>query len=102
MHLTQTSYPIGGDNTNSVIAGHRAHSRGLSMFVHVPDLQTGDAVYVDNFRETLTYRVVETKIIEPKATNTIRIQAGRDLLTLITCHPYGVNTHRFVLYAERA
>ena len=102
VHLTQTSYPIGGDNTNSVIAGHRAHSRGLSMFVHVPDLEIGDAIYVDNFRETLTYRVVETKVIEPKATNTIRIQAGRDLLTLITCHPYGVNTHRFVLYAERA
>ncbi len=102
VHLTQTSYPIGGPNTNSVIAGHRAHSRGLSMFVHVPDLAIGDAVYVDNFRETLTYRVVETDVIEPKATNRIRIQEGRDLLTLITCHPYGVNTHRFVLYAERA
>lgn len=102
VHLTQTSYPIGGDNTNSVIAGHRAHSRGLSMFVHVPDLSTGDALYIDNFRETLSYRVVETDVIDPKATNRIRIQEGRDLVTLITCHPYGVNTHRFILFAERA
>ncbi len=102
VHLTQTSYPIGGENTNSVIAGHRAHSRGLSMFVHVPDLSAGDALYIDNFRETLAYRVVETDVIEPKATNRIRIQQGRDLVTLITCHPYGVNTHRFILFAERA
>lgn len=100
-HLTQTSLPIGGDNTNCVIAGHRGWN-GAAYFRYVPDLQIGDIVTVRNIWDTLTYVVVETKIIAPNDVNAIRIQEGRELLTLLTCHPYASGgKQRFLVICER-
>lgn len=99
-HLTQTSYPIGGQNTNSVLAAHRGYYK-TPMLREVQRLQVGDTVYVENFRETLTYTVAETRIIQPTDVQELLIQEGRDLLTLITCHPLGGNSQRYVVYCER-
>ena len=99
-HLTQTSLPVGGINTNAVIAGHRGFSTA-AMFRNIEKLELGDKVYLTNFRETLTYQVLEIKIITPNDIDAILIQEGRDLITLITCHPYRHNYQRYVVYCER-
>ncbi len=100
VHLSQTSLPIGGENTNSVIAAHRGWS-AIAMFRDIEALSLGDEIYITNFWETLTYRVVETKVILPSDTDEVLIQEGRDMVTLITCHPYRSNTHRYAVYCER-
>ena len=100
-HLSQTSLPIGGDNTNCVIAGHRGYN-GASYFRYIDKLKVGDLVSVTNLWETLTYRVCEIKIIEPHDVTEILIQPGRELLTLLTCHPYASGgRQRYVVYCER-
>lgn len=99
--LSQTSLPIGGENTNSVIAGHRGYN-GASYFRYIPDLQIGDEVIITNLWETLTYRVTENKIIAPNEVNEILIQEGKDVLTLLTCHPYASGgKQRYLVYCER-
>lgn len=100
VHLTETSYPIGGENTNCVIAAHRGYSRA-AMFREIQKLEIGDEIYIENFRETLTYRVDEIKIISPTDVKELLIQPGRDLVTLITCHPYPYNYQRYVVYCTR-
>lgn len=98
--LSQTSMPIGGINTNCVIAGHRGY-RGAAHLRDVEGLEIGDSVYIQNPWEILEYHVVSIKIIKPNETENIMIQPGRDLVTLITCHPYGVGSHRYVVTCER-
>ena len=99
--LSQTSIPIGGINTNSVIAGHRGYS-GASYFRYVPDLKIGDKVIITNLWEELTYVVVDTDIIAPNEVEKVLIQEGRDMITLITCHPYASGgKQRYVIYCER-
>lgn len=100
-HMTNTSYPIGGENTNSVLAAHRRWNRA-KMFRHIEKLEVGDSVYVENFRETLTYKVTDIEIIYPTEIDKLKIQPDKDMLTLITCHPYRVNNRRYVVYCERA
>ncbi len=100
-HLSQTSLPIGGENTNSVIAGHRGYG-GASYFRYIDQLQIGDTVTVTNLWESLTYRVAEIKIIYPYEVEEILIQPGRELLTLLTCHPYASGgKQRYLIICER-
>ena len=100
-HMTQTSIPIGGQNTNAVIAGHRGYN-GASYFRYIEKLQPGDTVTVRNLWDTLNYRVSGIKIIDPHDVEEILIQDGRELLTLITCHPYAFGgKQRYVVYCER-
>lgn len=99
--LGNTSAPIGGDNTNSVIAGHRGW-RGADYFRHIDRLQAGDTVQVTNLWETLTYTVADIQIIQPHEVDKIKIQPNRDLLTMLTCHPYASGgRQRYVVYCER-
>ena len=99
-HLSETSLPIGGVNTNCVIAAHRGSWAG-AMFRDIQKLQIGDEISVTNLWTSLTYRVAEIKIINPDDIRQVCIQDGRDLVTLITCHPYGKNSQRYVVYCER-
>ncbi len=100
-HLSQTSLPIGGANTNSVIAGHRGYG-GASYFRYIDQLQIGDTVMVTNLWEQLIYRVAEIKIIYPYEVDEILIQPGRELLTLLTCHPYASGgKQRYLVICER-
>lgn len=100
-HLSQTSLPIGGDNTNCVIAGHRGWS-GAPYFLHLDRLAEGDMVILTNLWETLEYTISEIHIIEPNAVNEILIQDGRELLTLMTCHPPNSGGRfRYLVICER-
>jgi len=101
VHLTETSLPIGGANTNAVIAAHRG-SRYGSMFLWIDRLEPGDAVKITNAWGTLTYRVTSTAIIAPNDISKVLIQPGRDMVTLISCNPYGQSTQRYVVYCDRA
>lgn len=99
--LGNTSAPIGGDNTNCVIAGHRGW-KGADYFRHIDRLQVGDTVQLTNLWETLTYTVTEISIIQPHEVEMIKIQPNRDLLTLLTCHPYASGgRQRYVVVCER-
>lgn len=100
-HLSQTSLPIGGSNTNSVIAGHRGYS-GAAYFRYVNELQPGDQVIITNPWDTLIYTVSEIQIISPNDVDAIHIQSDRDLLTLLTCHPYASGgKQRYLVICER-
>ena len=100
-HMSQTSLPIGGNNTNCVIAGHRGYG-GASYFRYIEKLRIGDSVTITNLWETLEYRVVQIKIIYPNEVKEILIQENRDLLTLLTCHPYASGgKQRYLVICER-
>lgn len=98
--LGQTSMPLGGENTNTVIAAHRGYY-GAEMLRNVQQIQIGDKITMTTPWGTLVYRVCELKIIQPDDINAVLIQPGRDLLTLTTCHPYTQNTQRYLVIAER-
>ena len=99
--LGNTSAPIGGNNTNCVIAGHRGW-RGADYFRHIDRLQMGDTVQLTNLWETLTYTVTDIQVIQPHEAEKIKIQPNRDLLTLLTCHPYASGgRQRYVVVCER-
>lgn len=99
--MGQTSLPIGGSNTNCVLAGHRGWN-GAAYFLYINQLEPGDIVTVTNLWETLTYQVVDTQIISPNDVDAIHIQPGRELLTLLTCHPPASGgKQRYLVFCER-
>lgn len=99
--LGETSVPIGGINTNSVIAGHRGY-RGTPFFREIEKLPIGGSVYITNPWETLEYEVKDIDIISPNDSDAVKIQDGKDMVTLITCHPYrSRGEYRYVVYCER-
>lgn len=99
--MGQTSLPIGGSNTNCVLAGHRGWN-GAAYFLYINQLEPGDIVTVTNLWETLIYEVVETEIISPNDVDAIHIQPNRELLTLLTCHPPASGgKQRYLVFCER-
>ncbi len=100
VHLSQTSLPIGGENTNCVIAGHRGYY-GATLFKNLVELEAGDEVTVTNLWYTMTYRVIDTTIIQAYEVDQLKIQPGRDMLSLFTCYFRPDRTDRFVAYCER-
>ena len=94
-----TSLPLGGDSENTAIAGHRGW-RGSPMFRDIQLLQMDDPIYVTTPWDTLTYRVCEIRIVTPEDNSWCRIQPGRTLISLMTCHPYGQNYQRYIVFAE--
>ena len=99
--LGNTSAPIGGDSTNCVIAGHRGW-KGADYFRHIDKLAVGDTITLTNLWETLTYTVADIQIIQPHEVDMIKIQPDRDLLTLLTCHPYASGgKQRYVAFCVR-
>lgn len=96
--LGETSLPVGGADTNCVIAGHRGY-RGMAFFRDIEKLQIGDCVQIRNPWERLTYTVEAIQCIAPDDSEAVKIQKGRDMLTLLTCHPYrGHGKWRYVVY----
>lgn len=99
--LGQTSIPIGGTNTNCVIAGHRGWG-GASYFRYIDELKIGDQITITNLWETLHYEVAEIQIIWPYEVEQIHIQPERELVTLLSCHPYGSGgRQRYLVICER-
>lgn len=101
VNLGNTSLPIGGHNTNCVLAGHRGY-RGAPFFRDIEDLQVGDEIVIQNFWEQLKYKVLKIKVIYPTESEQVLIQEGKDMVTLITCHPYRHNYQRYVVYCVRS
>lgn len=99
-HLSHTSLPLGEETSNVVVAGHRGLIRH-KMFRHLDKLQQGDEIVITNFWEELRYKVIKYEIISPDEVSKVLIQEGKDMITLITCHPFRVNTQRLVVYCER-
>jgi len=99
-HLTHSSFPVGGNNTNAVIAGHRNLSHGR-VFRDIEQLEIGDEITIVNFINTMTYVVVETKIAGPHDIEALAIQSGRDLVTLVTTHTRRRGNQRYIIVAER-
>ncbi|AFH52849.1 Fimbrial associated sortase-like protein [Corynebacterium pseudotuberculosis 267] len=99
-HIYGSSLPVGGENTHAVITGHSGH-RLPTMFDNLEKVQVGDMVYVDTVGKVLTYKVTDTEVVLPSEIESLRAQKGKDLLTLITCTPYAINTHRLLVHAER-
>ncbi|NMM93296.1 class C sortase [Bifidobacterium oedipodis] len=99
-HLYGTSLPVGGESTHSVITGHRGLVESL-MFTRIDELRKGDFVYLEVMGETLAYEVDDIAVIEPDDDSKLRIVQGEDRLTLMTCTPYGVNTHRLLVSGHR-
>ena len=100
VHLTGTSYPIGGMNTNSVIAAHRGYYR-TKMFRDIERISIGDVLTIRNFNGLLTYKAVKKDIIDPKDLEKLTIIDGKDMVTIISCHPFPYNYQRYVVYFER-
>lgn len=100
--LSETSMPIGGTDTNCVIGAHRGW-RGSAYFQRIENLKEGSKVYITNPWETMVYQVVSTKVVEPDDSNAILLQPGKDMVTLVTCHPYvlGGGKYRYIVYCER-
>lgn len=100
-HMAQTSLPVGGENTHCVLSAHSGMASS-PMFSDLEMLEIGDYVYITVLGETLTYQVYqEPYAVLPDAISTIKIQSGQDILTLVTCTPLGVNTHRLLVHCQR-
>ncbi|EPH03750.1 sortase [Propionibacterium sp. oral taxon 192 str. F0372] len=99
-HLRGTSLPVGGENTHAVITAHRGLA-DARLFTDLDKVQVGDRFVLEVFGEVLTYEVRETKIVEPSQTESLRMEPGEDLVTLVTCTPLGINTHRILVTGVR-
>ena len=99
-HIQNTSVPIGGSSTHSVLTGHTGLPNA-ELFTRLDELVVGDIFYIHVLEDVLTYKVYETKVILPDKIDELQISNGKDLVTLVTCTPYGVNSHRLLVKAER-
>lgn len=99
-HLEGTSFPIGGSSTHACISAHRGLPN-KKMFTSLDEMKKEDIFLISIMGEKLAYKVVDIQIVLPSDIHPLRIQKGKDLVTLITCTPYGVNTHRLYVTGER-
>lgn len=99
-HLFGTALPVGGMGTHTVLTGHTGIATA-TLFDNLVGVQSGDLMSVETLGETLFYRVTQTQTVLPEDTESIRPIADQELLTLITCTPYGVNSHRLLVTGER-
>lgn len=95
-----SSIPIGGESSHTVLAGHRGMAT-KAMFRNLNELTAGDMIYIQTMNEKLTYEIYEVEVILPHETENLVVAEGKDLASLITCHPYRDNSHRLVVHAER-
>lgn len=99
-HLEGTSLPIGGLTTHSVVTAHRGLPEN-KLFTDLDKMELGDLFFIETIAGELAYEVVEIKVIEPTEIEELAIEKNRDLLTLLTCTPYMVNSHRLLVVGER-
>ena len=99
-HLLGSSLPVGGTGTHAVLSGHSGMA-GQKMFTDLENMETGDVFYIDILGETLAYEVKSISVVLPYDTSLLQIDPQRDLCTLVTCTPYGINTHRLLVQGER-
>ena len=99
-HLLGSSLPVGGKNTHTILSGHSGMA-SQKMFTDLEQLTQGDVFYLNVLGETLAYQVTEINTVLPYETDLLGIVPGEDLCTLVTCTPYGINTHRLLVRGSR-
>lgn len=99
-HLEGTSLPIGGEGTHAVLTAHRGLPTAR-LFTDLDKLEMGDTFYVTNIKETLAYEVDQIQVVEPTALETVALVEGEDYVTLLTCTPYMINSHRLLVRGHR-
>ena len=99
-HLDWSSLPVGGESTHCVISGHRGLPQS-KLFTNLDQMEEGDIFMLNVLDEVLTYEVDQILIVEPEDTAALEIEEGRDYCTLVTCTPYGINTHRLLVRGHR-
>ena len=99
-HLESSSLPVGGESTHCLLSGHRGLP-SARLFTDLDQLREGDTFTITVLNDTLTYEVDHTWIVEPEDLTHLQIENGKDLCTLITCTPYGINTHRLLVRGHR-
>jgi sortase A len=99
-HLEGTSLPVGGENTHCVLSAHRGlpHAK---LFTELDKMELGDTFTVTVLDQTVTYQVDQIKVVRPSEIDDVRIVGGQDLCTLLTCTPYGINSHRLLVRGRR-
>lgn len=100
VHLANTSLPIGGASTHAVISAHSGYPEQV-FFDELDKLQIGDTFKINVLNKTLTYKVCEINIVDPDDSSKLEIENGKDYVTLVTCYPYSINTHRLCVRGER-
>lgn len=99
-HLENTSLPVGGKATHSVLSAHTGYSRA-TMFNHLDRLEKDDVFYLTVLGDVLAYQVDQIKVVEPTQTGDLLIDRNEDYVTLVTCTPYGINSHRLLVRGTR-
>lgn len=99
-HLEGTSLPIGGNSTHAVLTAHSGLPEA-TLFTHLNQLEIGDKFYIHNISETIAYQVDQIKVIDPTNFNDLLIEPGHDYVTLLTCTPIMINTHRLIVRGHR-
>ena len=99
-HLEWTSLPVGGEGSHCVVSGHRGLP-SARLFTDLDQMEVGDTFLLRVLDEVLTYEVDQIKIVEPQETDDLLIVEGQDLCTLVTCTPYGINSHRMLVRGHR-
>ena len=99
-HLYGSSFPTGGEGTHSVFSSHRGLP-SKTLFTDLDQLKEGDLFFLDILGEKMAYRVEEILTVEPEETEALEIIPGKDYVTLVTCTPYGINSHRLLVRGER-
>ena len=100
VHLANTSLPIGGASTHAVISAHSGYPEQV-FFEELDKLQIGDTFKINVLNKTLTYKVCEINIVDPDDSSKLEIENCKDYVTLVTCYPYSINTHRLCVRGER-
>ncbi len=99
-HLEWSSLPVGGESSHCILSGHRGLP-SARLFTDLDKLREGDTFLLRVLDEVLTYEVDQIRIVEPQETSELEIVPGEDLCTLVTCTPYGINTHRLLVRGHR-
>lgn len=99
-HLQNTAFPIGGPDTHCVISAHTAFPTE-TFFDYLTDMKEGDYFFMHVLNRVLTYQVDQIKVVDPDDTHDLYVQEGRDLVTLLTCTPYSINSHRLLVRGTR-
>ena len=99
-HIEGSSLPVGGESTHCVLSGHRGLP-SAKLFSNLDKLAEGDTFLIRTLDETLTYEVDQIRIVEPQEISGLAIEEGKDYCTLVTCTPYGINTHRLLVRGHR-
>ena len=99
-HLVGTSFPVGGVDTHAVLSAHSGLSTA-ELFTNLADLKKGDLFYIHVLDDVLAYEVDKINVVKPDETNDLKIVQGQDYVTLVTCTPYGINSHRLLVRGHR-